>query len=120
MGLNLEIDAKIFQLYDLDNKNTVSTANKAHWERELNGKQSSNLLLSRKIKPTVEFLVIVHFNYFWNFRVFSGWTASGRPHFSPAKPLVILRLGATLKHNKREKKAFAQGLDGGTRSRRTP
>jgi hypothetical protein len=79
MGLNLEIDAKIFQLYDLDNKNTVSTANKAHWERELNGKQSSNLLLSRKIKPTVEFLVIVHFNYFWNFRVFSGWTASGRP-----------------------------------------
>jgi hypothetical protein len=56
MGLNLEIDAKIFQLYDLDNKNTVSTANKAHWERELNGKQSSNLLLSRKIKPTVEFL----------------------------------------------------------------
>jgi hypothetical protein len=25
-----------------------------------------------------------------------------------------------LKHNKREKKAFAQGLSGGTRSRRTP
>jgi hypothetical protein len=31
-------------------------------------------------------------------------------------PLVILRLGATLKHNKRKKKAFAQGLNGGTRS----
>jgi hypothetical protein len=24
-------------------------------------------------------VVIVHFNYFWNFRVFSGSTASGRP-----------------------------------------
>jgi hypothetical protein len=29
-------------------------------------------------------------------------------------------LDATLKHNKREKKAFAQGLNGGQRSRRTP
>jgi hypothetical protein len=29
-------------------------------------------------------------------------------------------LDATLKHNKREKKAFAQGLNGGKRSSRTP
>jgi hypothetical protein len=41
-------------------------------------------------------------------------------------PLVILRqwcdFDATLKHNKREKKAFAEGLNGGKRSRskRTP
>jgi hypothetical protein len=39
-------------------------------------------------------------------------------------PLVILRhwrdLDATLKHNKREKQAFAQGLNGGKRSRKTP
>jgi hypothetical protein len=38
-------------------------------------------------------------------------------------PLVILRhwrdLDAILKHNKRAKKAFAQGLNGGKRSRRT-
>jgi hypothetical protein len=32
--------------------------------------------------------------------------------------MVIVR--ATLKHNKREKKAFAQGLNGGKRSGRTP
>jgi hypothetical protein len=29
-------------------------------------------------------------------------------------------IDATLKHNKREKKAFAQGLNGGKPSRRTP
>jgi hypothetical protein len=39
-------------------------------------------------------------------------------------PLVILRLGATLTRpwntTREKKKAFAQGLNGGTRSRRTP
>jgi hypothetical protein len=32
-----------------------------------------------EICTNMHFLVIVHFNYFWNFRVFSGQTASGRP-----------------------------------------
>jgi hypothetical protein len=64
-------------------------------------------------------LVIVHFNYFWNFPVFF-WLDSFRAssyivfHHSDLVqmnfpyPLVILRhwrdLDATLKHNKREKK----------------
>jgi hypothetical protein len=81
--------------------------------------------------------VIVHFNYFWNFPVFF---LARQPQgvflhrFPPLKPcanenfpylFVILRhwrdLDATLKHNRREKKkAFAQGFNGGKRSRRTP
>jgi hypothetical protein len=35
-------------------------------------------------------------------------------------PLVILHIDATLKHNKRKRGAFAQGLSGGKRCRRTP
>jgi hypothetical protein len=31
------------------------------------------------IQNVQDYLVIVHFNYFWNFRVFSGLTVSGRP-----------------------------------------
>jgi hypothetical protein len=30
------------------------------------------------VRPLKNFGVIVHFNYFWSFRVFSGWTASRR------------------------------------------
>jgi hypothetical protein len=102
------------------------SVNKFHWANE---KQIICFIFEVKTS------VIVHFNYFWSFRVFSGWTASGRPptSFPTSQTLckwkcslpfsytkTLRNLVATLKHNKREKKAFAQGLNGGTRSGRTP
>jgi hypothetical protein len=62
----------------------------------------------------VKAMVIVHFNYFWNFAFFLARQPQDvlLHRFPPVKPcanenfpypLIILRLGATLKHNKKKK-----------------